>query len=29
MLKYKCKCGKTKDLMKATLEGVEGKDGST
>ena len=29
MLRYKCKCGKTKDLMKATLECVEGKDGST
>ena len=25
MLKYKCKCGKTKDLMKATLEVVDGK----
>ena len=25
MLKYKCKCGKTKDLMKATLESIEGK----
>jgi hypothetical protein len=25
MLKYQCKCGKTKDLMKATLEIKEGK----
>ena len=25
MLKYQCKCGETKDLMKATLEIKEGK----
>jgi hypothetical protein len=25
MLKYQCKCGETKDLMRATLEVVEGK----